>query len=92
MWSASTAADSLERVSIDSVGTVDARGLFCFIGADPATSWLRGLDRDADGFLRTGTDIAAQSLAQWQTLGREPLPFETSIPGCSPPATFGAGR
>ncbi len=70
----------LERVSIDSVGTVDARGLFCFIGADPATSWLSGLDRDADGFLRTGTDIASQSLAQWQTLGREPLPFETSIP------------
>jgi thioredoxin reductase (NADPH) len=72
--------ESLERVSIDSVGTVDARGLFCFIGADPATTWLPELDRDADGFLRTGTDIAAQSLAQWQRLGREPLPFETSVP------------
>ncbi|HWM16185.1 MAG TPA: FAD-dependent oxidoreductase [Microbacterium sp.] len=72
--------DALEQVSIDSVGTVDARGLFCFIGADPATSWLEGLDRDMDGFLRTGTDIASQTLAQWQTLGREPLPFETSIP------------
>lgn len=72
--------DTLERVSIDSVGTVDARGLFCFIGADPATTWLPELDRDADGFLRTGTDIAAQSLAQWQRLGREPLPFETSVP------------
>jgi thioredoxin reductase (NADPH) len=71
---------TLERVSIDSVGTVEARGLFCFIGAEPATSWLQDLDRDADGFLRTGTDIAAQSLAQWQRLGREPLPFETSIP------------
>jgi thioredoxin reductase (NADPH) len=71
---------ALERVSIDSVGTVDARGLFCFIGAEPATGWLGGLDRDADGFLRTGTDIAAQSLAQWQRLGREPLPFETSVP------------
>ena len=71
---------SLERVVIDSVGEVDARGLFCFIGADPATSWLASLDRDADGFLRTGTDIAAQSLARWQTIGREPLPFETSTP------------
>ncbi|MBD8024370.1 FAD-dependent oxidoreductase [Microbacterium gallinarum] len=70
----------LERVHIDSVGDVDARGLFCFIGADPATSWLPTLDRDADGFLRTGTDIAAQSLAQWQLLGREPLPFETAVP------------
>ena len=72
--------DVLERVRIDRVGDVDARGLFCFIGADPATSWLPTLDRDADGFLRTGTDIAAQSLAQWQRLGREPLPFETSVP------------
>lgn len=71
---------SLERVHIDSVGEVDARGLFCFIGAEPATSWLAALDRDADGFLRTGTDIATQSLAQWQRLGREPLPFETSTP------------
>ncbi|MET0673848.1 MAG: FAD-dependent oxidoreductase [Microbacterium pygmaeum] len=71
---------ALERVRIDTVGEVDARGLFCFIGADPATSWLSSLDRDADGFLRTGTDIAAQSLEQWQRLGREPLPFETSIP------------
>ncbi|WP_127474486.1 FAD-dependent oxidoreductase [Microbacterium sulfonylureivorans] len=72
--------DALERVRIDRVGDVDARGLFCFIGADPATGWLSSLDRDADGFLRTGTDIAAQSLAQWQRLGREPLPFETSVP------------
>jgi thioredoxin reductase (NADPH) len=72
--------DSLERVDIDSVGTVDARGLFCFIGAEPATSWLEGLDRDADGFLRTGTDITTQSLERWQAMGREPLPFETSIP------------
>ncbi|MFB8148090.1 FAD-dependent oxidoreductase [Microbacterium sp. NPDC056003] len=70
----------LERVRIDSFGDVEARGLFCFIGADPATGWLPSLDRDADGFLRTGTDIAAQSLAQWQRLGREPLPFETSVP------------
>ena len=70
----------LKSVRIDSLGDVDARGLFCFIGADPATGWLPSLDRDADGFLRTGTDIAAQSLAQWQRLGREPLPFETSVP------------
>ncbi|MCC4908316.1 FAD-dependent oxidoreductase [Microbacterium sp. cx-59] len=71
---------SLERVVIDSVGEVDARGLFCFIGAEPATSWVSGLDRDGDGFLRTGTDVAVQSLARWQAMGREPLPFETSVP------------
>lgn len=73
-------ADLLERVHIDRVGEVDARGLFCFIGADPATGWLSSLDRDPDGFLRTGTDIAWQPLAHWQRLGREPLPFETSTP------------
>ncbi|MFD4961029.1 FAD-dependent oxidoreductase [Microbacterium sp. NPDC058389] len=71
---------ALERVSIDSVGDVAARGLFCFIGAEPATSWLGELDRDADGFLRTGTDVSVQSLERWQGLGREPLPFETSVP------------
>ncbi|GAA1914155.1 FAD-dependent oxidoreductase [Microbacterium aoyamense] len=71
---------SLERVRIDRVGEVDARGLFCFIGAEPATTWLSALDRDDDGFLRTGTDVAVQTLEQWQRVGREPLPFETSTP------------
>jgi thioredoxin reductase (NADPH) len=72
---------SLERVRIDAVGEVDARGLFCFIGAQPATSWLTDLDRDSDGFLRTGTDIPAAVLdGAWARLGREPLPFETSVP------------
>jgi len=71
---------ALEKVSIDSIGDVRARGLFCFIGAEPATSWLPELDRDADGFLRTGTDVSIQSLERWQGLGREPLPFETSVP------------
>jgi len=70
----------LESVRIDSVGDVDARGLFCFIGADPATSWVPTLDRDTEGFIRTGTDVGLQSLERWQTLGREPFPFETSIP------------
>lgn len=71
---------TLESVTIDSAGAVDARGLFCFIGADPATSWLPAIDRDTDGFIRTGTDVAVQSIAQWRNLGREPFPFETSAP------------
>ncbi len=72
---------SLERVCIDTVGTVDANGLFCFIGAEPATGWISGLDRDHAGFLRTGTDIPEASLgSHWESLGREPLPFETSLP------------
>ena len=71
---------SLRSVHIDSVGSVDAKGLFCFIGADPAAGWL-SLDRDEAGFIRTGTDVTTQTLDHWQSMGREPLPFETSVPG-----------
>lgn len=70
----------LRSVAIDSAGEIAARGLFCFIGAEPATRWLRTLDTDADGFIRTGTDVTALSLARWQALGRDPFPFETSMP------------
>ncbi|WP_395245885.1 FAD-dependent oxidoreductase [Agromyces sp. MMS24-K17] len=59
--------------------TVDCRGLFCFIGAQPATDWLTGLDRDEHGFVRTGADVLALGPA-WQAIGRSPLPFETSLP------------
>lgn len=71
---------SLASVGIDTVGSVDARGLFCFIGAQPATDWIAQLDRDAEGFIRTSSDVQVQTLAHWQHVGREPLPFETSTP------------
>ncbi|WP_369372161.1 FAD-dependent oxidoreductase [Promicromonospora sp. Populi] len=70
----------LESVSIDTAGQVAARGLFCFIGAEPATSWLPALDRDQAGFIRTGTDVTPAALEGWLPLGRGPLPFETSVP------------
>ncbi|UUT36742.1 hypothetical protein [Microbacterium elymi] len=70
---------SLQTVGIDSAGDVEAKGLFCFIGADPAAGWLP-IDRDETGFIRTGTDVTTQTLDHWQSMGREPLPFETSIP------------
>ncbi|MBL7252752.1 FAD-dependent oxidoreductase [Paractinoplanes lichenicola] len=44
---------------------LDCRALFCFIGADPASGWLTGVDKDAAGFVRT--DGA--------------LPYLTSVPG-----------
>ena len=72
--------NSLQSVSIDSVGAIDARRFFCFIGAEPATAWLKGIDRDRAGFIRTGTDVTTQTLDAWQHAGREPLPFETSVP------------
>jgi len=73
--------DHLERVTLaetetDRRQTVPCSGLFCFIGAEPATAWLGGevlLDRD--GFVLTDRQLPpapAQSA---------PLPFETSVPG-----------
>ncbi|MDX6215593.1 MAG: thioredoxin reductase [Frankiales bacterium] len=58
------------------------RGLFCFIGAAPATGWLGGIVLDADGFVLTDQGLTADDLGPvWTLLGRRPLPFETSVPG-----------
>ncbi len=55
------------------------RGLFIFIGAQPATGWLAGqLAEDARGFLLTGTNIPE---AQLDGTGWMPLFLETSRPG-----------
>ena len=77
----------LERVTLtDRAGGLDEAcacfGLFCFIGATPATDWLTGVALDADGFVPTDRQLAAADLGPvWEKAGREPLPFETSIPG-----------
>ncbi|HEY8843381.1 MAG TPA: FAD-dependent oxidoreductase [Gaiellaceae bacterium] len=60
----------------------DCRGLFCFIGAEPATSWLTGVALDEHGFVRTDVQLTSDELGEtWSALGRAPLPFETSVPG-----------
>jgi thioredoxin reductase (NADPH) len=66
----------------------ECSGLFCFIGAEPATTWLTGqVALDEDGFIRTDVQLSAADLdGVWETLGRSPLPFETSAP-----AVFAAG-
>jgi thioredoxin reductase (NADPH) len=57
-------------------------GLFCFIGAEPATSWLTGIATEADGFIRTDAQLTDGDLGPaWAGLERRPLPFETSVPG-----------
>jgi thioredoxin reductase (NADPH) len=67
-----TSASSIEQA---------CRGLFCFIGAQPATEWLDHIDLNHDGSILTDTQLDQGSLgAPWSTLGRNPLPFETSIP------------
>jgi thioredoxin reductase (NADPH) len=78
---------SLEAVTITnrSTATVSQRacvGLFCFIGAVPATSWLQGIALDPSGFVLTDSDLEDSALPPiWSELGRRPFPYETSTPG-----------
>jgi thioredoxin reductase (NADPH) len=79
--------DFLEEVSItdrtvDSTQPQPCSGLFCFIGAEPATNWLTGIATGDDGFIRTDVQLNDGDLGPvWAGLERRPLPFETSIPG-----------
>jgi thioredoxin reductase (NADPH) len=77
---------ALESISL--VGPAGApheqacHGLFCFIGAEPATGWLTGVALDEHGFVRTDVELTTDELGEtWSALGRRPLPFETSVPG-----------
>ena len=76
----------LERVVLEHAlshfrETVSCLGLFCFIGADPATAWLDNtVILDDRGFVLTDrslpSDVVDESFED-----RPPLPFETSVPG-----------
>jgi thioredoxin reductase (NADPH) len=58
------------------------RHVFLFIGADPATSWLRGsgVALDPKNFVLTGSDVPSDARRSNNGSGR-PLSLETSIPG-----------
>jgi thioredoxin reductase (NADPH) len=63
--------------------TVDADGLFIFIGALPRTDWLDGIvERDRSGFVLTGFELLrdGKQPAGWP-LKRDPYWLETSVPG-----------
>ena len=63
--------------AVDRVEERPADGLFVMIGAVPDTDWLPApLARDERGFVLTGATVADV----WQQ-DRQPLPFETSLPG-----------
>ncbi len=65
------------------IAELDCAGLFSFIGADPASEWLDGCAAlDEHGFVLTDRSLAEQHLGEeWEILGRQPLPYETSRPG-----------
>jgi thioredoxin reductase (NADPH) len=61
----------------------EIRHVFCMTGAAPCTSWLKGcVALDAQGFIKTGPDLAPDDLAaaRWP-LARAPFLLETSRPG-----------
>ncbi|MGJ6968838.1 NAD(P)/FAD-dependent oxidoreductase [Streptosporangium sp. G11] len=80
--------DHLEAITVrgnaepGAAGTdLRCRGLFCFIGASPATDWLEGVAMDDHGFILTDVEIDDTAPGSpWIELGRRPLPFETSLP------------
>jgi thioredoxin reductase (NADPH) len=79
--------DRLAQVSLTDNRTGVAQscgchGLFCFIGAEPATDWLTGVHLDDAGFVPTDLQLRPENLDdRYAELGRDPLPFETSVPG-----------
>ncbi len=80
--------DHLQRIRWHdaTTGKDEERGIrhvFLMTGAVPNTRWLQGcVPLDERGFLRTGTDLAAEHLqaAHWP-LPRAPYLMETAIPG-----------
>jgi len=57
---------------------VEAGALFILIGGAPHTEWMPAqIMRDQQGYLLTGRDLVELGVR----FGRDPLPFETSIPG-----------
>jgi thioredoxin reductase (NADPH) len=75
--------DRLERVTLEDRASgareiIASAGLFCFIGASPATEWLgEDVMLDEDGFVLTDRQLPAPGGGA----ELEPLPYETSVPG-----------
>jgi thioredoxin reductase (NADPH) len=73
---------SLEHTPSGERRTVECSGLFCFIGAEPATQWLSGCVKlDRAGFILTDRSLPDDITNGADFTTRAPLPFETSVPG-----------
>ena len=68
------------RAGVEQV--MDVEHVFLFVGADPATEWLRACEvtLDKKGFVKTGSDLTLEELVR---SGRRDVPrsLETSVPG-----------
>jgi thioredoxin reductase (NADPH) len=78
-----TTLEAVRVTSPDGDELLACAGLFSFIGAEPASSWLSGCAAlDDRGFVLTDRALDPWVLDQrWDALDRVPLPFETSHPG-----------
>jgi thioredoxin reductase (NADPH) len=73
---------TFEHTPTGTMRTVPCGGLFCFIGAEPATAWLGdSLVLDSHGFILTDRDLRDEEAADPVFTSRDPLPFETSMMG-----------
>jgi thioredoxin reductase (NADPH) len=69
---------TLNSTAVDGQQVIPCSGLFCFIGARPATAWLGDtVLLDQDGFVLTDRQLPQSPIAG----ASGPLPFETSVPG-----------
>ena len=76
----------LATVRVDSPtgeSSLPCAALFSFIGAEPNSEWLANCAAlDDRGFVLTDRSLTDDLLDEhWATIGRQPLPFETSHPG-----------
>jgi thioredoxin reductase (NADPH) len=73
---------ALEHTATGTTTTEPCAGLFCFIGAEPATQWLgRCIALDDRGFVLTDRSLPDDVLHSPEFAARDPLPYETSVPG-----------
>jgi thioredoxin reductase (NADPH) len=73
---------TLEHTPTGERRTVECSGLFCFIGAEPATQWLSDCVKlDRAGFVLTDRSLPETVRTGADFTTRAPLPFETSLPG-----------
>jgi thioredoxin reductase (NADPH) len=75
----------LEQIELENTKTGERRvvrtpAVFSMIGARPCTEWLPPeVERDANGFIKTGMSVAGAP--GWQGNKHQPSPLETSLPG-----------